>query len=81
MSEPTAASTAPRASKPVKPGDAPPVALALPELGRIWLAEFIGTFSLVLIGVGAIAVGLDGLGVAVAFGSIVAVMIAAVGPI
>jgi MIP family channel proteins len=48
---------------------------------RIWLAEFIGTFALVFAGVGAIAAGMDALGVALAFGSVVAVMITAVGAI
>ena len=48
---------------------------------RIWLAEFIGTFALVFAGVGAIASGLNALGVSLAFGFAVAVMISAVGPI
>ena len=48
---------------------------------RIWLAEFIGTFALVFVGVGAIASGLSPIGVALAFGFVVAVMISAVGPI
>ena len=48
---------------------------------KIWLAEFIGTFALVFVGVGAIASGADGLAVAFAFGLTVAVMIAAVGGI
>ncbi len=46
---------------------------------RIWLAEFIGTFSLVFAGIGALASGASSLGVAFAFGLAVAVMIAAVG--
>ena len=46
---------------------------------RIWLAEFIGTFALLFVGVGAIASGASGLAVAFAFGLTVAVMIAAVG--
>lgn len=48
---------------------------------KVWLAEFIGTFTLVFAGVGATAAGVDTLGVAFAFGSAVAVMVAAVGPI
>ena len=48
---------------------------------RIWLAEFIGTFALLFVGVGAIASGASGLAVAFAFGLTVAVMIAAVGAI
>lgn len=48
---------------------------------RVWLAEFIGTFTLVFAGVGAAAAGVDTLGVALAFGFAVAVMVAAVGPI
>ncbi|WP_221401601.1 MIP/aquaporin family protein [Truepera radiovictrix] len=47
----------------------------------MWLAEFIGTFALVFVGVGAIAAGLEALAVALAFACAVAVMIAAVGPI
>lgn len=48
---------------------------------RIWLAECIGTFALVFAGIAALAAGLDTVGVALAFGVAVAVMIAAVGPI
>lgn len=53
---------------------------------RSFLAEFIGTFSLVVVGCGAIAVQaqtgvLTHLGVAVAFGLVVMVMISAVGHI
>ncbi len=48
---------------------------------KIWLAELIGTFALVFVGVGAIAAELGVLGVALAFGFVVAVMIAAVGPV
>ncbi len=48
---------------------------------RIWLAEFIGAFALLFVGVGAIASGAGGLAVAFAFGLTVAVMIAAVGAI
>ncbi len=48
---------------------------------RIWLAEFIGTFALVFVGVGTIASGISPVGVALAFGFVVAVMISAVGPI
>ena len=81
MSE-SVAVTVPRSTdQPLELIETQQVALTSARRGQIWLAEFIGTFSLVLIGVGAITVGLSGLGVAVAFGSIVAVMIAAVGPI
>jgi aquaporin TIP len=48
---------------------------------KIWLAEFIGTFALVFVGIGALASGAEGLAVAFAFGLTVAVMIAAVGAI
>jgi aquaporin TIP len=48
---------------------------------KIWLAEFIGTFALVFVGIGAIASGAEGLAVALAFGLTVAVMIASVGGI
>ena len=48
---------------------------------RIWVAEFIGTFALVFAGIAAIASGASSLAVALAFGSSVAVMIAAVGAI
>lgn len=48
---------------------------------KVWLAEFIGTFTLVFAGVGAVAAGADTLGVALAFGASVAVMVAAVGPV
>ncbi len=47
---------------------------------KVWLAD-IGTFTLVFAGVGATAAGVETLGVAFAFGSAVAVMVAAVGPI
>ena len=46
---------------------------------RIWLAEFIGTFTLVFAGIATLASGASGLGVALAFGLSVAVMIGAVG--
>ena len=46
---------------------------------RIWLAEFIGTFALVFAGIATLASGAGSLGVALAFGLSVAVMIAAVG--
>ena len=46
---------------------------------RIWLAEFIGTFALVFVGIAALASGAGGLAIALAFGFTVAVMIAAVG--
>ena len=46
---------------------------------RIWLAELIGTFALVFVGVAAIASGASSLAVALAFGLTVSVMIAAVG--
>jgi aquaporin TIP len=48
---------------------------------KIWLAEFIGTFALLFVGVGAIASGAESLAVAFAFGLTVAVMIASVGGI
>ena len=48
---------------------------------RVWLAEFIGTFALVFVGVGAIAAGVSPVGVALAFGFVVATMIAALGPV
>jgi aquaporin TIP len=48
---------------------------------KIWLAEFIGTFALVFAGIGTLALGAEGLGVAFAFGLTVAGMIAAVGAI
>lgn len=46
---------------------------------RIWLAEFIGTFTLVFAGIAALASGASSLAVAVAFGLAVTVMISAVG--
>ena len=46
---------------------------------RIWLAEFIGTFALVFVGIAALAAGASSLAIAFAFGLTVAVMIAAVG--
>ena len=48
---------------------------------RIWLAELIGTFALVFVGIATLASGASGLAVAFAFGSSVTVMIAAVGAI
>jgi aquaporin Z len=48
---------------------------------RLFLAEFIGTFTLVFAGCAAIASGANLLGIALAFGLSVAVMIAAVGAI
>ena len=48
---------------------------------RIWLAEWLGTFALVFVGVASIASGESGLAVSLAFGLTVAVMIAAVGGI
>lgn len=48
---------------------------------RAALAEFIGAFALVFFGCGAIAVGLDPTAVALAFGLIIAVMVAALGHI
>jgi aquaporin Z len=47
----------------------------------IWLAELIGTFALVFVGIAVLASGADSLTVALAFGLTVAVMIAAVGPL
>lgn len=46
---------------------------------RIWLAEFIGTFALVFAGIATLASSASSVGVALAFGVSVAVMIAAVG--
>ena len=46
---------------------------------KIWLAEFIGTFALLFVGVGAVASGASSLAVAFAFGLTVMVMISAVG--
>lgn len=48
---------------------------------RLWLAEFTGTFALLFAGIGTLAAGMSALGVALAFGLAVAVMIAAVGAI
>lgn len=48
---------------------------------RIWLAEFIGTFALVFAGIASLALGQEGLAVALAFGLTVTVMIAALGAI
>lgn len=48
---------------------------------KIWLAEFVGTFTLVFVGVGAVAAGQAPIGIAFAFGAAVAVMVSAVGPI
>lgn len=48
---------------------------------RAHVAEFVGTFALVLFGCGAIADGLDPTAVALAFGLVIAVMIYAVGHI
>ena len=39
---------------------------------KIWLEELVGTFALVFVGVGAIAAELGTLGVALAFGFVVA---------
>ena len=46
---------------------------------KIWLAEFIGTFALLFVGVGAVASGASSLAIAFAFGLTVMVMISAVG--
>ncbi len=46
---------------------------------KVWLAEFIGTFALLFVGVAAIASGANDLTVAFAFGLTVMVMISAVG--
>src|SRR5215212_331852 len=48
---------------------------------RRGVAEFVGTFALVFVGVGAIANGAELLGVAVAHGLVIAVMASAVGHI
>src|SRR3712207_6532222 len=47
---------------------------------RAW-AEFVGTFALVFVGMGAIAVGAELTGVALAHGLVIAVMASAVGHI
>ena len=51
------------------------------DAGRRLVAEFVGTFALVAIGVGAIAVGSGLVGVALAHGLVIAVMASAVGHI
>ena len=51
------------------------------DAGRRLVAEFIGTFALIFIGVGAIAVGAGLVGVAFAHGLVIAVMASAVGHI
>jgi aquaporin TIP len=51
------------------------------DWGRRAAAEFVGTFALVFIGVGAIAVGADLTGVAFAHGLAIAIMASAVGHI
>ena len=45
------------------------------------VAEFVGTFALVFVGAGSIAVGNDLVGVALAHGLVIAVMASAVGHI
>jgi aquaporin Z len=51
------------------------------DAGRRLVAEFVGTFALVFIGVGSIAVGAGLVGVAFAHGLVIAVMASAVGHI
>ena len=51
------------------------------DAGRRLVAEFIGTFALIFIGVGAIAVGAGLVGVSFAHGLVIAVMASAVGHI
>ncbi|MGE5690284.1 MAG: aquaporin [Pseudomonadota bacterium] len=51
------------------------------DAGRRLVAEFVGTFALVFIGVGAIAVGAGLVGVAFAYGLVIAVMVSAAGHI
>jgi MIP family channel proteins len=50
-------------------------------LGRKLIAEFIGTFALILIGAGSIAVGAGLTGIALAHGLTIAIMALALGPI
>ncbi|MBD0338297.1 MAG: MIP family channel protein [Thermoleophilia bacterium] len=51
------------------------------SVGRRAAAEFVGTFTLVFAGMGAIAVGADLVGVALAHGLAIAIMVSAVGHI
>ncbi len=53
----------------------------MPGLGRKLIAEFIGTFALILIGAGSIAAGADLTGIALAHGLTIAIMALALGPI
>ncbi len=53
----------------------------MPGFGRQLIAEFIGTFALILIGAGSIAVGAGLLGIALAHGLTIAIMAFALGPI
>lgn len=48
---------------------------------RVWVAELIGTFTIMFAGIASLASGASGLEVALAFGLAVSVMIAAVGAI
>lgn len=51
---------------------------------RRWVAELVGTFVLVFVGVGSAVVGVDrigALGVALAFGLVLAALVAAIGPV
>lgn len=50
-------------------------------LGRKLIAEFIGTFALILIGAGSIAAGADLTGIALAHGLTITIMALALGPI
>ena len=51
------------------------------DAARRLVAEFVGTFTLVFIGVGAIVTNTGAVGVALAFGLAIAVMVSAVGHI
>jgi len=57
------------------------VAAVTEDWGRRAVAEFVGTFTLIFVGVGAIALGADLTGVALAHGLAIAVMVSAVGHI
>jgi len=62
-----------------------PTSYCFPHMERDWFlrswAEFVGTFALVFVGMGAIAVGADLVGIALAHGLAIAVMASAVGHI
>jgi len=48
---------------------------------KIWLAEFVGSFALLFVGVAAISLDLGNLGVSLAFGMIITIMISIFGSI